>query len=347
MEIENNLENQLRKILIGVDVIPLAAHQNANPDMVELLKSQVQLARPEKRLLLEMKIDYFQTAKQDINYSFENWIKLLKDKFDERMPQRLQKLSKISLYNKEFSHLNELTKSLETSILNYRSILKYHLVIKWIYESNPFQSISDKLLTDPDEFVKFYALIIQNWNSWCQSHNYQPTNANTIIHNLIMRKLPIEKFREANPKFVQEDLSIWESISQGKEEILEKNTFHFTSAFQDNPKLLEAAQNQLGKAFSSPLPLDKCMYLNQALHTLVFVLTFEGHKDVGADEWLPMTILLMVHHEPRYLASNIEYINHFLMKLAEPPFNTKLIDDTIEYTFTMVSSSRIHFLSNQ
>lgn len=212
-------------------------------------------------------------------------------------------------------------------------------------DKKPLSKISDILYTDSNAFVSFYDTTVKDWQNWCQSNSYPAMNTNTIIHNLIMRELPIEKFIEHNPKIQEEDTKIHRLIVDGREDILQRNTFHFTSAFQENPKLLEAAQRQLKQAFTTPLPYDKCTYLNQALHTLVFVLTFEGHKDVGADEWLPMTILLMVHHEPEHLSSTIEYINHFIMSLAEPQFNTKLIDDTVEYTFTMVSSARIHFTS--
>jgi hypothetical protein len=53
-------------MLTGVDVIPLAAQSSGQPDMVELLKSQVQLARPDHRLLLEMKIDDFETTRKKL-----------------------------------------------------------------------------------------------------------------------------------------------------------------------------------------------------------------------------------------------------------------------------------------
>lgn len=293
-----------------------------------------------------MKIDYFEIARKSANrtFSFDDFLLLLKEKFDERMPQRLQKLSRISLYNKEFSQMNQLTKSLESSIDKYRTVLRYHIVNEWILSKNPFSSLSNDLfLDDGQEFVNFYDLTVKDWHSWCKDHGYQEMNTNLIIHNLIMRELPIEKFVALNPPFAEEDKRIHDIIFNGREEILQKNTFSFTSAFQENPKLLEAAQRYLKQAFSTPLPLDKCTCLNKALHNLVFVLTFEGHKDVGADEWIPMTILLMVHHQPDKLASTIEYINHFLMKLSDPPFCSKLIDDTVEYTFTMVSSAKIHF----
>jgi hypothetical protein len=106
---------------------------------------------------------------------------------------------------------------------------------------------------------------------------------------------------------------------------------------------LEPASKQLQQAFDAPLPLVKLTYFSEALNTLVFVLTFEGHKEVGADQWLPMTILLLVLANPERLVSTIEYIEHFVKGLDEAGSEVRLIVEQTEYTFTMVKSALMHF----
>ena len=158
-----------------------------------------------------------------------------------------------------------------------------------------------------------------------------------------MNEIPLERFLELNPKLIQEDKEIHDGIIEKKEELLRQNTFDFTSTFQENPKLLEPAQLQLKQAFDTPLPLLKLQYFQEALDSLVFVLTFEGHKEVGADQWLPMAILLLVLAEPERLPSNINYIEHFVKLNEGEDFEIHLIPEQRDYIFTMVKSALLHF----
>ena len=64
---------------------------------------------------------------------------------------------------------------------------------------------------------------------------------------------------------------------------------------------------------------------------------------MGADQWLPMTILLLVLAEPKRLPSTIAYIDHFVKNLAEQGSDIHLISETTEYTFTMIKSALMHF----
>lgn len=351
---DDKIEYQLRKMLTNVDVIPLAAQPSDSPDMIELLKSQVQLARPDHRLLLEMKIDDFESArKSDQRWTFQAFLDLLREKFNERGPQRLDKLSKISLYNKEFSQMVQLTKELKHSIEDYRNILRFHIVKRWVVEQNPLQKIDRSLYESPEAFGAFFRSLQKQFVEWCDGNGYKPIPANEILHNLVMRELPIETYLEVHPDIQEMDRENYEEIIEHKDDLLKQNTFDFTSTFQENPKLLEQAQTQLRQAFEAPIPLDKLRLLDDALHTLVFVLTFEGQKEIGADQWLPMTILLLVLHEPKMLPSTISYIEHFVMT----PFNgqggrddggeVKLISEQIDYTFTMVKSAYMHFQENR
>jgi hypothetical protein len=315
--------------------------------MVELLKSQVQLARPDHRLLLEMKIDDFETARKKLTgqYRFQEFLTLLKQKFEARQPQRLEKLAKISLYNTEYSQMGQLSKGLKKNIETYRDVLRFHLVEKWLIEARPLDGITPELHTDARKFGTFFLGVVAKWKEWCTAHAYQPAPCLEILHNIVMLKLPQADFLGANQRYGEWDRKCCEGIKEKKDELLRQNTFDFTATFQETPKLLESAQRQLQQAFDAPLPLDKLRYFGEALNTLVFVLTFEGHKEVGADQWLPMTILLLVLSAPELLPSTIQYIDHFVKSLMEDPQNSelRLINEQTEYTFTMVKSAKLHF----
>ena len=360
---DDQIELQLRQMLTGVDVIPLAAQSTDSPDMVELLKSQVQLARPDHRLLLEMKIDDFETARKKIstNKTFKDFLDLLKRKFDERQPLRLDKLSKISLYNTEFSQMVQISKGLKKSIETYQNVLKFHLVESWLKEKNPLQTINDNLCTSSTEFVKFFIDIINQWKKWCDDHKYKfngkidgsnnndSLHNNDILHNIVMRELPLDRFLDKNKILIESDKKCHSGLINNKDELLRQNTFDFTSVFQENPRLLEAAQKQLQQAFDAPLPLLKLHYFSEALNTLVFVLTFEGHREVGADQWLPMAILLLVLAAPEKLPSTIRYIEHFVKSFTEDTSinsDIRLINEQTDYTFTMVKSAYMQFVKN-
>ncbi|OHT13434.1 hypothetical protein TRFO_16422 [Tritrichomonas foetus] len=342
---EDDIEKQLREMLTGVDVIPLAAQSNGTLDMVDLLKSQVQLARPDHRLLLEMKIDDFESARKKLNsdWKFQDFLDLLRKKFEERQPQRLDKLSKISLYNTEYSQMGQLSKSLKKAIDGYRDVLRFHLVEMWLNETKPLNDISDNLCQDASAFCEFFRNIVQQLKTWCTSHQYQLTMNQEILHNIVMREIPQERFLKMKSELVEQDRLCCQGIKDKHDELLRQNTFDFTSTFQENPKLLESAQSQLKQAFDAPLPLIKLQYFCEALNTLVFVLTFEGHKEVGADQWLPMTILLLVLAAPERLPSTIKYIDHFVKSIMEDNNEFRLITETTEYTFTMVKSALMHF----
>lgn len=346
---EDELERQLREMLTGVDVIPLAAQSSGTPDMVELLKSQVQLARPDHRLLLEMKIDDFERARADLPtpYDFKAFLDLLKRKFEERQPQRLDKLSKISLYNTEFSQMGQLSKSLTAAIEVYRDVLKFHLVERWVKQTNPLSEISDDLCRNRAQFHTFFFDIIAKWKEWCTEQGYKDQGCEAILHNIVMTELPQERFLRVNPQLVEKDEACYKGLIEKHDYFLKENTFDFTSAFQQNPKLLEAAQRQLQKAWDAALPLIKLDGFCVALNTLVFVLTFEGHKEIGADQWLPMTILLFLLSKPKQLPSTIAYINHFVKSLSDESSGTvtgeKLISEQTEYNFTMIKSALCHF----
>jgi hypothetical protein len=343
---EDEIEKQLREMLIGVDVIPLAAQSSGAPDMVELLKSQVQLARPDHRLLLEMKIDDFEAARKKVStdWNFQRFLDLLRRKFEDRQPLRLEKLSRISLYNTEYSQMGQLSKSLKKAIDYYRDVLRFHLVEKWLRETRPLADISDDLCRDPALFISFFDRVVQRWKSWCAERKYTTPPNYEILHNVAMLELPLSRFLRVKPHLVQCDEACFTGIRDKKEELLRQNTFDFTSTFQETPKLLASAQKQLQQAFDAPLPLVKLQYFGEALNTLVFVLTFEGHKEVGADQWLPMTILLLVLTDPERLPSTIAYIDHFVKALMDNPANEiRLISEQTEYTFTMIKSALLHF----
>jgi hypothetical protein len=343
---EDEIEKQLREMLTGVDVIPLAAQSSGAPDMVELLKSQVQLARPDHRLLLEMKIDDFESARKKASgtWKFQGFLELLSQKFDERQPQRLEKLSRISLYNTEYSQMVQLSKSLRKSIDQYRDVLRFHIVEKWLAEEAPLVEVSDALCADARRFGEFFRAVIERWRRWCSAHQYNTPPNFEILHNIVMLELPHDRFLRMNPELDRRDHACCTGIREKTDELLRQNTFDFTSTFQETPKLLESAQKQLQQAFDAPLPLTKLQYFGEALNTLVFVLTFEGHKEVGADQWLPMTILLLVLAAPERLPSTIAYIDHFVKSLMDDPCNEiRLITEQTEYTFTMVKSALLHF----
>jgi hypothetical protein len=343
---EEEIEKQLREMLTGVDVIPLAAQSSGAPDMVELLKSQVQLARPDHRLLLEMKIDDFEAARKNanLNWNFQAFLNLLRRKFEERQPQRLEKLSRISLYNTEYSQMGQLSKSLKKSIDYYRDVLRFHIVEEWLRETSPLADISNDLCANSDRFIRFFEEVVRKWKAWCASRQYTTPPNYEILHNIVMLELPLARFLAVKPQLAEWDAACFAGIRDKKEDLLRQNTFDFTSTFQESPKLLESAQKQLQQAFDAPLPLIKLQYFGEALNTLVFVLTFEGHKEVGADQWLPMTILLLVLANPERLPSTIAYIDHFVKSLMDDPANEiRLISEQTEYTFTMIKSALLHF----
>jgi hypothetical protein len=78
---EADIEVELRRILTELNVIPLAANAQKNPEMVQVLKTQINLSDEHSRLHLALKINDFERALErslDENWTFDSLVNLLR-----------------------------------------------------------------------------------------------------------------------------------------------------------------------------------------------------------------------------------------------------------------------------
>ena len=140
------------------------------------------------------------------------------------------------------------------------------------------------------------------------------------------------------------DKKLHDALVNDRDTFLEQNSFDFMSAFQENPKLLDEARVRLDLAFNAALPTVKLQYFCEGLNAVVTALRVEGCKEVGADQWLPMCILVLVFAAPERFPSTLSYLNHFVKPITEDPrCEARLIGDQTEYTYVMVRSALVHF----
>jgi hypothetical protein len=174
-----------------------------------------------------MKIDDFESARKKVstNWDFQKFLDLLRTKFAERQPQRLEKLLRISLYNTEYSQMGQLSKSLKQSIDYSRDVLRFHLVEKWLREVNPLAGISDTLCENSQAFIAFFKEVVEKWRRWCDAGQYKTPTNYEILHNIVMLELSQERFLSVKPRLVDSDAACFIGIRDKKDELLRQTKF--------------------------------------------------------------------------------------------------------------------------
>jgi hypothetical protein len=151
--------------------------------------------------------------------------------------------------------------------------------------------------------------------------------------------ITLTKFREADPELVRKDKRIHEMLEKNRDELYARNSQTFLQAFRDNPELMGLSASHLRKAFSEETPIAIATSIDRALTAMIHLLSFQGYKEIGADHWLPITLMLFIHVNPPRIASVRQYMHNFLLTLSDG----NPVSQSQEYNVTMADSAGAYF----
>jgi hypothetical protein len=72
---------------------------------------------------------------------------------------------------------------------------------------------------------------------------------------------------------------------------------------------------------------------------MINLLSFQGHREIGADHWLPITLMLFIYVNPPRIASAMQYMHNFLLTLSDG----NPVSQSQEYNVTMAHSAAAYF----
>jgi hypothetical protein len=308
---EDEIERQLRELLTTADVIPLA-QAGGRPDMVDILKGQLQLARPERRPVLEMKIDDMESfrSRANLDWTFVNYVEILRRNFEARERERLEQLSHVAALSADKTRLEYLVSDVLQQVAQLRKFLSFALVESWL-ETNARVAPPD-VHTDTGAVASFFNDAALDWNAFAQDRGAPASSA--VLHSALMRDLPREAFILSNPR---DDRPFRDTLRTRCHAIVSTNTFGTAELMQDAERLLEPARAAFVRAFEEPLPLQLLGKMAEAWTSFVRVQQIDQKNDPGEDEYLPMTIGVLALADLEQLPATVQWLCHFIDPLED------------------------------
>jgi hypothetical protein len=96
-------------------------------------------------------------------------------------------------------------------------------------------------------------------------------------------------------------------IEKNSDQLYTRNAQPFLQAFKNNPELMGLSASHLRDVFAQETPIAIAMSIDRALTAMIHLLNFQGYKEIGADHWLPITLMLFIHVNPPRIASVGQY----------------------------------------
>ena len=311
----DDLESELRMLLTEAHIIPLAACSMEDPDIVEVLRSQVNLSREDQRLHLQVQIDKFKSAheRSQKQWSFDELVDLLKKKFDERKENRLSDLRKISFWTLCIQSLGtQMQKFLGESLWPMTFDVQKYFCRQW-FAHKKINTVKVDQYTS--EFIK----LAQEWGEYCQTRHIDFKLDFIVIGNAIASSMmSIEKFIAQNPKLVEYDAWAYKTAKQTKPSVLDEWA-HQPKEWQkamSRESLTKPLVRAVNRVLNSKSAAMKLLYWSDLPRAISKTLQTEcGVDNPGADELTPCTFLILVAAEPKNVISSLCYL---LSGIGEP-----------------------------
>lgn len=328
-------EALLRTLVIQLDV----AH--AGKDIIDTLDAALMLHAGASRLKFELRLDEFKQMKKqknapdDVSY----YVELLTSAYEQRMKHR-----KATLSNSTTSDVFKVQNLQSSQAVNFLLRTRQMTFFNMWSETSVFESYEpqyNELCTNSKSFCKAYKSLITQFTQFAEEKKFSITKDQfiPIVYNRLTQKITLTLFRQNHPELVQLDEEIHNMIKENKEALYSKNSLPFLQAFKDEPQLMGLSAQHLKRAFDEDSVIPIAEWIDRALTALIHVLSFQGYKEIGADHWLPMTLILFIHVNPEKIASVAAYMHHCLLTLPD----NNPISQSIEYNVTMTHSASEYF----
>ena len=328
-------EALLRSLVIQLDV------SRAGPNIIDTLENALTLHAGASRLQYELKLDEFKQMKaqnnapDDVSY----YVNLLTTAYDERMKHR-----KATLSNSTTSDVFKVQHLQGTQALNFL-LQTRQMTFFNMWDTGDVFTISDdemkELCTKSSAFYQKYKELIQKFTEFATQHKLtiKTDQFVPIVYNRLTHIVTLSEFRKYNPDLVKIDEDMHNMIRDHKADLYASNQLPFLQAFKDDPSLMGLAAQHLKHAFDEDSAIPIAEWIDRSLSALIHVLSFQGFKEIGADHWLPMTLILFIHVNPEKIASVAAYMHHVLLSLND----YSPVSQSVEYNVTMTHSTSQYF----
>lgn len=333
-------ETLLRSLVIQLDV----AHAGAN--IIDTLEAALMLHAGSSRLQYELRLDEFKQMKKqreepdEVSY----YVQMLTSAYEQRMKHRKATLSNFTA-NDVFKVQHLQSTQAVNFLLKQRQITFFQM---WNDESQPFEDLKDEAIIKEmcetrKPFYEKYRDLINQFVAFTEGKHISIARDQIIplVYNKLTGIFTLETYRKYHPELVEQDIIIQKAIAENKELLYNKNNLPFLNTFKQDPNLMALAADHLRHAFEENSIIPIAEWINQALQALINVLGFQGYKEIGADFWLPSTLLLYIHVDPSKVMSVASYLHHFALTM--PDWAPTPLSQSIEYNATMAHSAASYF----
>lgn len=268
----------------------------------------------------------------------EHYIDLLMSAYENRMKHRTNTLSHWSITG-VFKVQQLQTTQTTQFLLKKRQIMFFEI---WAPKALGSLKINE-FCTNPSAFKLEYKSLLQQFQSFLEGLKVSISKDQYVpmVYGALTRSVTVTIFRDGDPSLIQKDERITQMIEQNKESLYHRNAQSFLQPFLDTPKLMNLSAEHLKRAFSEETPIAIAKWIDRALSAMINLLSFQGHREIGADHWLPVTLVLFIYVNPPRIASVMQYMHNFLLTLSDG----NPVSQSQEYNVTMAHSAASYFIN--
>jgi hypothetical protein len=332
---EDPFETLLRNLVLQLDVHP-------HPTILDTLDSALMIYSGRSRLQVELSLDDFRQMKKQRNApdDLSYYTQLLAAAYENRMKHRTDTLSNWTISN--VFNVQRLQSSQAAQFLTTKRQMMFFT--RWATFESPFTSIEAKIpefCRNPAMFKSEYKSLLSQFQQYSDNLKLGLTSAQycPIVYSRLTEMITLTTFRESETELIRKDERIHEMIEKNRGELYTRNAQPFLRAFKDNPELMGLSASHLRKAFAQETPIAIATSIDRALTAMIHLLSFQGYKEIGADHWLPITLMLFIHVNPPRIASVRQYMHNFLLTLSDG----NPVSQSQEYNVTMADSAGAYF----
>ena len=303
---EDDLETELRVLLTQANVIPLAASAMDDPNIIEVMKSLVNLSRNDHQIHLQKKIDDLEKAmtRSQKEWSFEDLLYVLRMKFSEREMERLSNLRKITFWTSCVHSLAVPVQRYlgETMWPQSFGVQKYFFN-KWLAEK-PILNVT------LSNYQQRFTEITTEWRQWCQAHGLDFFLDFMILSDAVSAVIGAEAYLAQYPFLKNYDKYVHRTTASSSQAMLRE--------WSEKPKAWERAiikdehlvplVRSLRKFLTSKSAAMKMLYWSEMPRGISRSLQIEGVGVPGADELTPCIFLILTATEPENFVSSVCYV---------------------------------------
>jgi hypothetical protein len=200
---EADIEVELRSILTELNVIPLAANAMVDPEMAQVLKTQINLSDEHSRLHLALKINDFERALDrsvDQEWTFPSLVQLLRSTFEDRRPQRMEHLRKITLWSACARQFYVSAESQLGPLMWPASFpIQRRVFLQFLKSGDIPRALTGKSFKDG------FRAVLTQWRAWEKDQGYTFLLEFSIFHDFLMQHFPYAAFIAAHPELTRYD----------------------------------------------------------------------------------------------------------------------------------------------